>query len=310
MSDPFTHWSEERFWRQLEYGDTQGAIESARTALAAEPDSGQLHSMLALALLAAKRPYAARHEAAIARELEPELPLAHLAFGNALLAARRFNEGLAALEQAVALAPQTSELHEALGAGYLVTRRFEQAHSALQRALEIDPENLDAMVRLGDLAWQQGQRVEAEAWYLRALASAPAHLNALVGQGRVLLERGEVERARDHALWALQQHANDEGALLLLCAVAARRNRVMGLWWRLNSWLTLGGQRRTLMLLIGGYLLFNLSSLLLTDSGYPAAGSAVGWLWIGLALYSWIGPFWFLKMVERELARVEVKAEY
>src|SRR5690606_28774609 len=68
----------EQYTRQ---GNTTMAIELCCLELAEHPDDANVHALLALNLMRAKRMAAAEHEAVLALRSEPELVRAHLVYG-------------------------------------------------------------------------------------------------------------------------------------------------------------------------------------------------------------------------------------
>lgn len=299
-----------RAGQQYRYGDYRGGVESLREALTLDPQSYLAHSLLATGLLNMKRLAAAEYEARAGLQLEPEAHFAHYAMGEVLCAQLKFKQALKYHQQAIALSPTDADYHTAAAETCTLMGREKTARDYLDKALQLDPENVGALARMGDWHFSNNQKDKAEQYFDEALALEPQSAMALTGKGRLLLSRGQLEEARDHAIWVLQQDANDYAAQVLLASVKARRNPLFGLWFRMNAWLTAGGNLRTTMLLIGAYVLFQLGSQILQDRGLTEAAAALRYAWLGVVIYSWVGPAWFRSRLEEELKTVKLKPEF
>jgi len=297
----------ERAGQQYRYGDYRGGVESLREALSIDPQHYFAHSLLAIGLLNMKRLVAAEYEARAGLRLEPEAPFAHYAMGEVLKAQLKFKQALKYQQQAIALSPTDADYHGAIAETCALMGREKDAKNYLDKALQLDPENAGILAQLGDWHLRSNQKDKAAQFFDEALALEPQHSAALTGKGRLLLYRGKTEEAYDHAVWVLQQDATDPAALQLLAAIKTRRNPLFGLWFRLNAWLTAGGNLRTIMLLIGAYVLFRLGSQLLQDYGHAEAATMLRYTWLGIVIYSWVGPAWFRAKLEEELKSVRLK---
>ncbi|WP_308364895.1 MULTISPECIES: tetratricopeptide repeat protein [unclassified Microbulbifer] len=297
----------ERAGQQYRYGDFRGGMESLREALSIDPQQYFPHSFLAVGLLNMKRLVAAEHEARIGVQLEPEAHFAHFALGEVLQAQLKFKQALKHQEQALALSPTDADYHRAVAETLALMGRDKAAKAYLDKALQLDPESADTLAQLGEWHLGRNEKEEAARFFDEALNLEPQHRAALTGKGRLLLYRGKTDEAYDHAIWVLQQDADNYGALQLLASIKIRRNPVFGLWFRMNAWLTAGGNMRTILLLIGAYVLFQLASQLLQDRGLSEAATLLRYTWLGVVIYSWVGPAWFRSKLEEELKSVRLK---
>jgi uncharacterized membrane protein (DUF485 family) len=55
------------------------------------------------------------------------------------------------------------------------------------------------------------------------------------------------------------------------------------------------------MVIIGGFLGFNLIAQLTHDFGYPLAANVISYAWIILVIYTWVGLPYFQKVLKKEL---------
>ena len=101
-----------------------------------------------------------------------------------------------------------------------------------------------------------------------------------------------------------------EFALTLLSAVKARRNPLLGAWFRFSAFIGSGGGRRTILLLVGLYLGVLLLSLVLADSGFPTLSQGVSYAWLAFCVYTWVAPTIFQRMLRKELEQVKLRPDF
>lgn len=292
--------------RQLAQGHTDGAIESLRRVLTVDPDQAEAHALLGLCLLDKRRARAAELEVGLALTLEPELSLAHFARAHVLIAQRRFGEAEAHLRQLLADEPHSALYHRALARLYSLHGDARQVLPLLERALELEPEDVGTRVALSEYHRERGDFAAAGAQALAALELEPEHAGALVAMGHVLLRRGDSADAREHALAALRSDPTDIRALHLLAAVKAHRSWLLGLWWRYNVWMEAIGSTRSILVLLGAFVLYRVAVLVAGDFSRPdlAAGISIGWL--AVVVYTWAGPALFQRSLKKELADIRL----
>lgn len=294
----------------LSVGNLHGAVMHLRRSLGADPHQADAHALLARVLTAQRRLHAAEYEANAALAIDPELVEAHFAAAEVQLAGRRLGEARKSLEQALALEPnQTAAL---LGLARLATLqgRRTEALRELERALAISPDSPEVLVALGNWHLDAGHLDEAARFAERARDGAQDDLEVLVLLGHVALRRGQVEVAHDHALWALGQNAADPAALGLMASIRARQSPLLGLWWRYSVWMTARGDSGQVVILLVAWLAFRVAELASRDLGVPALATTFNFVWLGLALYSWVGPGLFRRAVEKELEQVRLRGGF
>lgn len=310
MDDPRIHrWLEEAH-RHLSEGRADAAIEVLRQLLTLDPDLAEAHALLAICLYGKRRLAAAEREAGIALGLAPDLPWAHHAMGLSLLAQRRFADAERHLEEASLHDPDEPAHLRALAGLYGLTDRKKDVLPLLERALDLEPDDPDTLVALGNVHLEEG-RVELAAQRAReALEVTPEHLDGLVLMGHMHLRRGAVDEAREHAIWALRQDPEDLGALHLLAAVKARASFFLGLWWRYSVWMEALGERRSMAVLLGAFVVYKLAALLTDDLGAPELSSVISLAWLGVVAYTWVGPAMFKRSLEKELSTVRLHPDF
>lgn len=303
--------SSEALYRMAEryyaHGQLDATIDALLRLLGEDADHSDAHAFLALCLIKRKRLHAAALEAQRALELEPESAFAHLACAVAAIAQRRFPAAQAHLQSARELAPESAAIADAFARLYRAWGRDAQALEHARRACALDPDDPDYPALLAWLELRRGERGRAEELARDVLRAHPEHVDALCVLGHCELARGQPERAREHAAWALQIDPADADALTLLAAVKARQSPLLGLWWRLQSFLSGGSRTRMVVLLLAMFLLYRIALIALPQQGLPHWVGPLSYGWLLFCAYTWIAPTLFWRSVRKELAQVRLR---
>lgn len=307
MSDAGTRqlWAEAM--AALSQGNNRRAIESLRRVLSSEPNDSEAHALLAVCLVDGRRLSAAETEAKLSLAGAPLSPLSHLAMGQVSFARRDFRRAEESFRTVLELEPDESAHHRRLGNLFLAVGRREEAESELQHALELDPADPENLVALGRHRLQTGAVDEAERLAREALTLSPANRDALVLMGAVLLRRGDVEAAREHAIWAIRIDPTDRGALHLLAAIKAKTSWFLGFWWRYNTWCSEVGSKNAAVVLLAAFILYRFLTQFLVDVDQPQGAELVSYAWLGICVYSWVGPGIFVRALQKELQTVHLR---
>lgn len=300
----------ERAQHLLELGQIDQAIETLIRLLGDDPEHADAHALLALCLIRRKRLHAARLEAECAAELEPESAFAHLAMGAVLVARREFKLAEQHYLSAQQLDPESDRPHAHLAALYSAWGMKPQAMDHAVQACEFAPENASNWALRGHLEFSAGNRIAAREHALAALQIDPENLDALVLVGHCELAAGDVTSAREHAAWALRIDPTDASPLTLLGAIKARESVLLGLWWRLQNFLSAGSNQRMVLMLVGVFLLYRAVMIALDENGMGHLVGPLSFLWLAFCAYTWIAPTLFWKSVRREMETVSLRSDY
>lgn len=292
---------------QMRIGATDSAIESLRKVLAADPELAVAHALLASCLITEKRLHAAEHEARMALRLDPMLPDGRLALGTVLLLKRDLKGAAAELEELRRMAPGSDVVYRLLAEVEDLKGNRAEVRRLLDQALALDPEEPETLVELGEWYLDGGDVASARQRAREALTLAPTLPSALVLMGLCLLRDGQVDEARQHAVWALAQRPSDRGALALLASIKARGNWFLGLWWRWSVWMGDLGEGRALLVLFGTYVLYRFGVVALTQQEKPDLAGLLQFAWLGICLYTWVGPGLFRRSLEKDLEKVVLR---
>ncbi|MEL6188659.1 MAG: hypothetical protein AAFU79_28910, partial [Myxococcota bacterium] len=115
---------------------------------------------------------------------------------------------------------------------------------------------------------------------------------------------------RDHAVWALRSDSSQEMALYLMAAIKARKSPLLGFWWRYSVWLGALGEGRAMAVLLFVFAAYRILDLALRQSGWPQFAEMLGWVWLGVCAYTWVGPVMFQRALVEELGQVKLDEDF
>ncbi len=288
----------------------RGAIDLLRRALAIDPDHPRAHAMLALALLGAKRLAGAEIECRLALAQGGNEPFCHYAAAAVLRAQRKLDEAWEHCQ--IALEADSTDVDVyVLAAGIRDLRgEISEARALLVQALELEPAHAGALTRFARLELDARRHDEAARYIGEALRANPDDLDAHVVAGLVALVRGDDARAEEHARFALNQDATDRDALQLWAAIKAHRSWTLGLWWRVNAWISLRSEGGQIAVLIGSFVIVQVAVILAAAADLTLVEEVLYWGWLGFCAYTWIAPGLFKRMLERDLGSVVLDPDF
>lgn len=295
---------------QLHRGQVDQAIETLAEILGESPDEADAHALLALCLVRKKRLHAARLEATRSLELEPDSAFAHVAVATCETADRRFTLAERHLQDALALVPDSTVARYQLAWLYLLWGREHDAAAEAETACGLQPDDAELWALRGRVAWALGDRDQARQFAAESLEIDPEQVDALVLLGELDLAAGDVDAARQHAAWALHVNPEDYGAITLIGAIKARQNLLLGLWWRFQSFVSAGSRARAVALLVGIYVLYRISVIMLEENGMKEWAPFAQGLWLAFCVYTWVAPSLLVRALEKELAQVRLRSSF
>ncbi|MBL0220780.1 MAG: tetratricopeptide repeat protein [Myxococcales bacterium] len=295
---------------QRRLGNHRGAIELVQKALAIDPDHARAHAALAFALLAARRLPGAGIEIRTALALEGNDGYIHYVAGAVLMAERKLDDAWAHVLIALDEDNADATTH-VLGATIQVLKGDNgRAKELLTEALELEATHTGALTELARLELDLGELEGAAEHIALALKSDAADRDAHVVAGFVELAKGHAAAAEDHARFVLNQDATDEGGLRLFTAVKARRSKLLGVWWRWNTWISMRDDHRQIAVLIGTFVLMRVLIIVTDELGYDLISRALSYLWLGFCAYTWFAPELFRQWLKSELGTVKLDPDY
>ncbi|MEM7352079.1 MAG: tetratricopeptide repeat protein [Acidobacteriota bacterium] len=296
--------------QQMQQGQLEGAVDSLRQVLSADPDDSDAHALLAMCLLDLRRLHAAEHESGMALALEPQSSLALYASGLVLAARRKFLPAEERFRQLLEQDPHNSAYYRSLAGIYQLTGRRAEALPLLEKALEIDPNDPDNLVDLGEAHLATGAVAVAEQRAQEALELLPEHHGALILMGRVLLHKDRLDEAREHAVWALRNDPTSRDALALMAQIKARSSLVLGLWWRYATWMGSLGDGRSILVLLAAYVLYRVGVITAEVMTHEGLANFITLLWLSIVAYTWFGPALFNQALRKELQTVTLGKDF
>lgn len=294
----------------MSVGHYPGAIMELKQRLAEDPDNGVLHALLSRCLLATRRLVAAETEAETAMALDPTSGWCLSALIRVRLSQDRIADARELAEQYIALDPTNPSAWEVSADVADRASDRERRRVDLHRALALAPDDPDVLADLSECAREDGDLDKAQAFAEQALAAAPMSAAGRLAMGEVYLQRGDTEGAHAMAVEVLRGNPSHQGAITLLASVKAAQSPIMGLWWRYASWMMRHTGTEQIWVLMGAYVLYRLLTQVLTDLGYEGLTGTIEMVWVGVCIYTWVGPSWFQNMLRRELETVSLDEEY
>jgi tetratricopeptide (TPR) repeat protein len=279
-----------RVW--LEQGRHDRAEGELRRALAQDPSNAAAHALLGLTLVALDRAAEAVDEARAAIAAAPESPLAHHAHAAALEHRGQPREARQAIAEAQRLDARNPDTWALLGQIELTDRAWAEALRAANQALAIDPEHVGAINVRARALVQLGRDADADATLAQALRHDPENATTHANLGWALLQRGEVERAQAGFLEALRLAPGHDSARAGLVESIKARNRLYRGMLAYSFWMARQRRRTVWAVLILVWLVPRFLRSVARE--YPGAEPFLAPLGIGLALLvllTWIlGP--------------------
>jgi tetratricopeptide (TPR) repeat protein len=286
------------------------AIDLLKKALAIDPEHAEAHASLALALLGARRLHGAIIEIDLALGFGPNSPFCHYAAAAVRRSERKLDD--AWKHCLVAMQDDDSDVDVRVLGAEIKTLQGEReaARVLLAEALALDADHVDALSALADLELRAGNYEEAHRRIEAALTSDPSDVDAHITAGYIALARNNVDEAERHARFALTQDAGERSALELWTSIKARRNLLIGLWWRFNAFIGLRSERAQIGIMIGSFVVVRLAIILLGAAGYEDAEVMLQRGWLAFCAYTWFAPEIFNWMLRRELTDVVLSDDY
>jgi tetratricopeptide (TPR) repeat protein len=226
------------------HGRWQQAAEQFRQALAAEPNSGPAHAMLAISLLNTGKPVSALAEADEAVRIDPawadayytraqilpHVPIQRsfkLSAGDDRL--QRLRRARTAIDDALRLRPDDPRYHTLAARIEAQRHRWRMALSAAERALSLDPNSIDAANERARALTALGRAHEADSVIGESLRIDPEFAPTHRARAWSLLRAGRAADAEATFRDALRINPLNKTARFgLLHARAAR--------WRIYRW--------------------------------------------------------------------------
>jgi type IV pilus assembly protein PilF len=183
--------------RELQQGQVEEAERQARIAVAADPRSGDAHTILAVVLEQRGRMADAGAEYAKAVALEPQRGTVLNNYAAWLCANGRPAESLPLFDRALAdpSYPTPAAALANAGACGLSAGQVAYAEPRLRKAIEFDANSAVALAALADSEYRAGRYLEARAFSERRLAAAPATREVLQLASQIEQKLGDTAAA-------------------------------------------------------------------------------------------------------------------
>lgn len=206
-----------------EHGDSDGAIDSYRTALRYNSDYWEAHLNLARAL--ANRGEAGEAIAHYRRvlALKPGIAEVHTNLADLLFGRGDVAQAIDHLRTAIAIDPRYAQAYNNLGVALSRQGDVDGAIRQYRKAIEANPANALAYYNLGNLLAEHGRPAEAVEQLRAGLAHAPNDGRMHYRLGSILLKQGSLEEALRHLRAAVRLDPANARARYSLAAALAQQ---------------------------------------------------------------------------------------
>lgn len=290
--------------------DWNGAINLLKRALSLDPEHARAHACLSLALLGARRLHGASLEVELALAFDGNDPFCHYAAAAVRRGQRKLDQAWQHVLVALHDDHADADTHVLAASIKVLENDRAAAHTLLSEALALDANHVDALTELASLELRSGDVDAAKRRIELALTIDPANGDAHIVAGYIALRTNDVSEAESHARFALHQDAGDRDALGLWTAIKARRNILLGIWWRFNALISLRSERAFVGILLGSFVVVRIAILVLGALGFEDIEDALSQGWLLFCAYTWIAPRVFDWMLQRELKTVMLRDDY
>ncbi|TQV86878.1 tetratricopeptide repeat protein [Aliikangiella coralliicola] len=294
----------------MDRGQTDQAIDLLKKLLSSEPDSAICHGLLASCLVSKKRVYAAEYELKIALSLEPNYAYLYVVYAQISLLKNKINQVIEFCDEALALDPEEIDAILLKSEIYLLKNDNKNALNCIHQAASLAPDNVEVICAYGEFYLATGDVKKAYCYAEDALKNDPGSSDANLLMGEVQLKRGNIEEAMYHVRFVILQTPDSNRALSLLGNIKSRQNIFIGAWWRFNSWVATLGDMKASLVLISGYLFFNLLAQVVFDLGHQGVSSAISYAWLGLVIYTWVAIPYYHKILKKELQKFSFNNDF
>jgi predicted Zn-dependent protease len=297
----------QRYWFS---GQTDLAIDQLKVLLAVDPDNAIYHAFLAECLLSRMRLHSAEYELKLAFQLNPQIPYLHYVQARILYLQNKPRAAVESCAEALSLDPEFTEALRLKAQILMFLNEKKEALRNLERAASIEPDSPDTFSSLGGYYLEIGELERACQFAEQALNTDAGDEESNLLMAEVALRQGRNEDAEYHLMFVIRNNPSSQRALSLFADLKLRKSFILGLWWRFNASVSRFSNLQLSLVLVAGFLLFNLLSQILQDLGHPLASDIVSYGWIALVAYSWVGIPAYYKAIEKEISSFRFRSDY
>ena len=261
-----------------------------RQALAADPDSGEAHTLLAVCLAKSNRrreAYAALDEAI---RLRPDWAYPHFVRGHLLTDTGEWADARAAGQEAQRLDPTNADAAALLSQIDALEGKWEPALAHADRGLALDAEHPGCANLRAHALTKLGRHAEAAASIEATLRGDPENPNSHANLGWQKLHAGKPREALDHFREALRLEPGHEWARAGLVEALKARNPIYRLLLGYFLWMSTLSSRARNGLVIGGWLGYQLADAATrSNPGLEPWLRPLLWTYIAFVVLTWLG---------------------
>ncbi len=208
-------------------GDSEGAIEAERRALALSPDNAAIHGSLARRLLQTGRPIEAEAPAREALRLKPNVAWVHRTLVDVLDRSGKRVQAIKACREAVAVHPSAADLRSRFAELLIADDRMDEAAMEIHAALDAGLATVGLYMAQGKALSAQGDLAGAIEAIQAGLAIAPGNAGSHGLLARYLLQAGRQDEAEINAREAVRLQPKAVSLQRILSSVLESQGKIV-----------------------------------------------------------------------------------
>jgi len=297
-------------FKYYQRGQNTHAIDLIKEILSDEPNDAHSHALLSLCLLEQKRVYAAEYEIKLALNIDSSVSMFYSVLARINILKNKPKIALNLCAEALGLDPNSSEVFLLKSKIHQILGDDEQSLNCINSASKVDPDNIDISLAYGNYYFSRGNFNESMKYAQEAISQDPQNIECNILLGQLILKKGNTEEALHLARFAISQDPNSSEALRLFCDIKTSQNLFLGLWWKINSKLSILSPIKASIVLIIMFLFFNLLSQLMKDLDLITLSKIFSYGWLLFVIYSWLGAPMYKRQLNKELKQFRFNNDY
>ncbi|WP_309397863.1 tetratricopeptide repeat protein [Cerasicoccus maritimus] len=295
-----------RAWELLNIRRFKDARAAAQEALSTDPHSVGAHIIIAQAAIQQDQPMEALESINRAIGMAPDEPECFITRARIYIDLKRIKQARSDGELALRMSPDNAAVYGVLAWTYGADGDWLKALQFANDGLKVDPEDSNCINARARALLFLNKNSEAFETIEHALANDPEDVYTHTNAGWAKLQAGDRESALNHFTEALRREPNYSYARDGLIAAMKAKSSIYGALLAYSFFMTGLRPISRVGVLIGAYLVYQVSWRTLVARGHLMEAGIIISLWMCLVLLTWAGDaiFNLLLMLSRRGRRI------